>query len=1226
MPNARQQMLNEGYSPTEVDSLIRDTKETMTSEGYTELEINDALGKSRPDDGKIKTFFKELGDSTFGIGRENIPTFSEYINAGWQQSVTGLALRGELPDITIPDDSPFAQRVAAQTATVLGDIPAMMAGALLVAPAGAAIGTGIAGPAGTAAGGSIGAFSGAFAMPQGLRAALMDGYRDGSIDSFREFWDRVSHVSVETFKGATIGAITRGTGLGAGALVTKTGATAFTAATATLGTEIGTMVTVGSALEGRIPEPHEFLDAAVVIGGLKGSIKGAEALTTGLQNIYIKTGKRPQEVVEDIKQDPSIGEDLAGGRELPRAYEDLGKLEDFRATAARITEPPEVAPKPKPKKPPQTPEEIVLSRIDIQPGRIEGKTLDDIYTQIIDDLHPLSNAVQAMLAGVDIPAEDNPYILARLTRGNAGRAQHWLDYGVYDYKTQTVNSPSLRSILKPVGKNLSDFRALIVAQRNQILTERGIETGISIEAAEQVITRAKPELLKASEDLQIFQLKSLEFIRDSGLISEIDFLQIKKLNPFHIPFNRLMAEGSTKVSPGKGMLIFKPIRTIKGSGKTIIDPLESIIKNTFTYITIAERNRTLIALKNLSLESERGREFVNIVKPSIKRTEITGKELNLELSEFGIEFSDDFSLEIFRAEPGKLKTNQFTLFEDGKRITIEVNTDLGVALAGMDSASVDILTKILSVPAKTLRAGVTADPAFMIRNIIRDPLTAFMQSNNAHIPFWDSLTGIVNITGQTEIYQKWLRSGAAQATFVSLDRNYLQNSLNRLIQDSPLTNQLKTPLDFLRATSELAENSTRVGEFARATARGKTIFEAGFEAREISIDFARRGASHAMQSFSRMSAFLNPKIQGYDRMVRALKTNPMRVTARAAAGIILPSILLTLNKYELVDGEWKQKDWYRRRNDWEKDMYWLVDLGGPKDFETIVKIPKPFEYGIVFGTATERFIEFMATEDPKAFESFIGALGGGLDPVGMTPTIMTPFIEQFANRSLFTGAPLVPRAHEDWVEQYKFTPYTTELTKSIAGILAVVPGLSDVELVSPVSIDNFIRAWTGGLGTQTRDAFDFAGRKLGVLKDPPKAAATLADMPLIKSFLVRNPGISNKPIRDFFDKFNKNQKRVNTIRGLAKMGEIEAAISLEERAFREGRLILMKGHKSTLTDLINITRTLNRDPGISSAEKRQLIDQLYIRITEIAEDGLRQFKIMEDALKEREDKARALSK
>ena len=92
------------------------------------------------------------------------------------------------------------------------------------------------------------------------------------------------------------------------------------------------------------------------------------------------------------------------------------------------------------------------------------------------------------------------------------------------------------------------------------------------------------------------------------------------------------------------------------------------------------------------------------------------------------------------------------------------------------------------------------------------------------------------------------------------------------------------------------------------------------------------------------------------------------------------------------------------------------------------------------------------------------------------------------------------------------------------------------------------------------------------------------------------------------------------------MGEIEAALAVEEQAFREGKIVLLKDHKETITGLMNAVRAIERDPGITPEEKRQLIDQMYIRITETAEDGLRQFKLMEDILKEREDKARSISK
>jgi hypothetical protein len=77
------------------------------------------------------------------------------------------------------------------------------------------------------------------------------------------------------------------------------------------------MVTVGKALEGQVPNANDFIDAAVVIGGVKGAVKTAGKI----RDIYTKTGVKPDDLVADMERDVTVGQDLhAENIETPRVY------------------------------------------------------------------------------------------------------------------------------------------------------------------------------------------------------------------------------------------------------------------------------------------------------------------------------------------------------------------------------------------------------------------------------------------------------------------------------------------------------------------------------------------------------------------------------------------------------------------------------------------------------------------------------------------------------------------------------------------------------------------------------------------------------------------------------------------------------------------------------------------------------------------------------------------
>ncbi|HDZ26265.1 hypothetical protein LCGC14_1013820 [marine sediment metagenome] len=217
------------------------------------------------------------------------PGLFETAKQGFNQSVAGLMIRLAYDDKgydTIAkeayDRMGNAQRILYQAAMVAGDIPFFIVGATI-----------------GAGGGPVTAVGGAFALPAGLRKVYSDKLEKGEVTSFKDFWQRLTWAVWETLKGEATGIAVGTAGPAAG--VYK------------LPAEIVTMTTVGAALEGRMPEPQEFMDTAIIIGGLRLSSRVVPAL----HNVYKKTGKRPLQVLKDIETDPTIKEDILERAENP---------------------------------------------------------------------------------------------------------------------------------------------------------------------------------------------------------------------------------------------------------------------------------------------------------------------------------------------------------------------------------------------------------------------------------------------------------------------------------------------------------------------------------------------------------------------------------------------------------------------------------------------------------------------------------------------------------------------------------------------------------------------------------------------------------------------------------------------------------------------------------------------------------------------------------------------
>jgi hypothetical protein len=255
--------------------------------------------------------------------------------------------------------------------------------------------------------------------------------------------------------------------------------------------------------------------------------------------------------------------------------------------------------------PPDSPEaarEKMLSKISVRESNDkEPMTFQKLYTDLIDDLNPIREAVKKAAKNGALPTSDDPYQLARLTRGTFGKANQFLEYGTFDFKTYENNGPSLRAILKGEVRDLPEItdaepvdldtlRAYIKAKRDLELVSRGVaDPDVDVDAATQVV-KHWGQYERVAKELTAYQNRLTAYLRDAGIISADDYDAMLKANKDYVPFFRVMDEDVGGAGLGRGVKTKNPIKSIKGSERNIIDPIESIIKNTYMYLSLAERN------------------------------------------------------------------------------------------------------------------------------------------------------------------------------------------------------------------------------------------------------------------------------------------------------------------------------------------------------------------------------------------------------------------------------------------------------------------------------------------------------------------------------------------------------------------------------------------------------------------------------------------------------------
>ena len=836
----------------------------------------------------------------------------------------------------------------------------------------------------------------------------------------------------------------------------------------------------------------------------------------------------------------------------------------------------------------------ILDKISVgESAPKEGWSWDKFYRQAIDDLHPLK------------AVDEDAYQLARLTRGQFGKAEHFIEHGTFDFNTYKTNGKPLAEIIEPVARDLDGFRAYLASKRAIEIEASGRKSGMDLEAAQRVAAEGEGKYGRAAADLQGYQENLLAYLRDSGVISGDAFTAMREAGQNYVPFYRVF-EPESGAPAGKGFGPGSPIKKLKGSERDIVDPLESIVKNTYAFISVAERNA--VGIKLIDALKEQGEKVTTGKLPR-------DAELVDYLKEQGI--TEPEKLADFVQSAAREDGDTLSAWRDGKREQVQVkDPELVAAFRGLDQSSVDMLIRVLAAPAKFLRAGATLSPDFIVRNIVRDFMTAFVNSGSALFSPIDTIKGLVGVVRKDVDFQNWMKGGGANATMVALDRRYLQESLRKLNGETGLMergwNVVTSPIRGLRLVSELAENATRLGEFKKLTGESKAdIQSAAYASREVTLDFARIGAS--MRAYNMITAFGNAQIQGLDRIGRAFVDRPTNTMAKVAGGITLPSVLLWWANHE--------DPRYQELPHWQKDMFWIVMT---KDH--VFRIPKPFELGVVFGSGVERILDATVGQNKEAFDGLGKSIAQVIMP-NYIPTAGQPLLEQFANRSSMSDRTLIPADMEKLLPEYQYTPYTTEVAKKLGQVVSAFPGIRSESMgpgapfgpvaravSSPILLENYVRAWTGGLGVYAMQAADAALRKTGVLPDPVTPTPTLSDIPVVKAFMVRYPSASTQSIQDFYDQHEVTKRYYDTWLAKAKEGDVDA-MSRIQAAGGPMMFVRLDAIKETLSDHSKLVRDIYKNQTITAPEKRQLIDGLYFNMIEIGKAGKKMLTDSEAALR-----------
>lgn len=696
-------------------------------------------------------------------------------------------------------------------------------------------------------------------------------------------------------------------------------------------------------------------------------------------------------------------------------------------------------------------------------------------------------------------------------------------------------------------------------EREPVYKPYKLPGNLTIQDINAAIKAAPPEVEQAAQLFYAFNKNNMILLADAGLISGENYQALMNKYKRYCPLMRDFSDTAaadefiTSLSKGGDSVanVSNPLKRIseEGSNRNLLSPLASAIKATAVYCDRAERNK---------------------------------------VGQLAVELAEQHKLDdlIWRV-PGSAadaKNCIFTVMKDGKKQAYQCLQELYEPIVGYNEDAANMVLSAMSIPARMLRIGATISPTFALRNMIRDTFFAGIASKNGFVPVWDTIRGGIALRNDPEMRAKMEAMGVGMYTFYGNEMNAgkklgdlqfkgpetLFDYVKGIIKN-PLTGTYKALEDF----SAFSEQATRMGEFQRAIKNGKSLDEAARDARNLTIDFSRHGSLG--KHVNRIIPFFNACVQGTDMMVRLLKNDPFGTMAKLTKYIILPSIALwAWNAYH-------DKDWWKELDPEMKNSAWFIETPAG-----IVRIPKPQEAGVLFGSGAEAVLEQAFKRDPEAMKNWLKSFVDAIKP-NIVPTVFLPLLENTANFSYFRMKPIVSRANEKLPGEQQYGNGTSELSKMLGG--SAVAHAYNKGGYSPSKIDNFIRGYTGTMGMLLWQAAGEVVRKArGQESNSP--AKNWQEMPFAREFFVNDYNL-NRSLNEFYEMASAAQAQHN---GYGRKGHPTAAVQAVTKA------------RNAIADERKEIQKITDSKRITPERKQELIKMKRDKINRIATATLNRYR------------------
>lgn len=742
--------------------------------------------------------------------------------------------------------------------------------------------------------------------------------------------------------------------------------------------------------------------------------------------------------------------------------------------------------------------------------------VDKARIRLQDRFLPVLRAQQAVMraTGAPLPADHDAYIAETTFSGKVGRHLFEIDEDYTKPIIARIAATKGGLTVDAVGEWLTARHAIErnarIASINPKMPDGG--SGMMTADAQAILAAAAAgphaqTLDEIGDLIDKLRERTLKLREDAGLITHQEANLWRTQYRHYVPLKGFaetdLAEAVLDLTgTGRRFNVRGPeSKRALGRRSEAFNPLQAAITQAQEVSIRAERNRVGQAIYNLakdfpspalwSVKTVKMKRFYNRTTGLVESRPEDPVSLFLDPNEMAVKVGGE---------------EKRVIFHDPR---------LARAAGSVGADQMGWFVSMMSIAARYFSSiNTMLDPEFVIRNAFRDMTAAQINIRNfgeadrnaiakAMIRDWPkafvgAFRGMGNKADSTwtRLYREFEQSGAKvsfwrleqpEAGKADLDKRIRMaggsrmGPASRFVRFSTRDNPV---LGFIERTNLAVDNAIRLAAYVEARKRGWDKGQAAALAKNLTVNFNRRGEWGA--TINALYPFANASIQGTQILFRAMTSKRMAKYAigMVALGIIMDAVNAGLS-HEDDDGELaydKIQDWKNRTN--------LAVMLGP-DAEEAASIWLPYGYSLFPYLGQQIGKVARGVKKPEtAMADFAAAIFLAFSPITgedfqstLTPTMLDPINEMAMNQD-WLGRPIRPEnAYADFgPNAYKYYAGVSDASKQIADAMNRATGGTIAERgwldVSPEYIDHMFGFATGGAGRTVGRAVDLVAKSV----------------------------------------------------------------------------------------------------------------------------------------------------